>query len=374
MLTRLRVQGFKNLDFDARFGPFTCIAGPPDVGKSNLFEAISFLGALAERPLLEAARGLRGAEQDLRDLFFLGEPEEPSKMLLLAEMIVPEWGEDDLGQGVRASMTYLSYHLELAYLPAPELRPRGRVQIIREELHHLKQGEARQSLAFPHKKLWRESVVRGRRAAPFISTEAGRVRLHADSQGQGGGAVRSFQALSLPRTLLSTASNSLGHRTSILARAEMRSWIYAQPEAAELREPKFFEKLKEHASSLICLDEPRQGIHPDDSPRLLKRLKALLLNANWPQPPGEPMRQLIINTHSPGILSLLYDDSLLLASLNQGRMSLRPLEGTWRCQAGEDCCDLEEVLDALSLPLERLGLNLEEHHMMLRDGFQLGLF
>jgi AAA15 family ATPase/GTPase len=41
MLTRLRVNGFKNLvDVDVRFGTFTCIAGPNGVGKSNLLNAI----------------------------------------------------------------------------------------------------------------------------------------------------------------------------------------------------------------------------------------------------------------------------------------------------------------------------------------------
>lgn len=38
MLTRLKVNGFKNLvDVDVRFGPFTCVAGANGVGKSNLF-------------------------------------------------------------------------------------------------------------------------------------------------------------------------------------------------------------------------------------------------------------------------------------------------------------------------------------------------
>jgi predicted ATP-binding protein involved in virulence len=56
MLTRLKVSGFKNLvDVDVRFGPFTCIAGPNGVGKSNLFDAIAFLSALAEKPLIDAA-------------------------------------------------------------------------------------------------------------------------------------------------------------------------------------------------------------------------------------------------------------------------------------------------------------------------------
>ena len=57
MLTRLKVSGFKNLvDVDIRFGPFTCVAGPNGVGKSNLFDAIRFLSAIsADQPLIEAA-------------------------------------------------------------------------------------------------------------------------------------------------------------------------------------------------------------------------------------------------------------------------------------------------------------------------------
>ncbi len=56
MLTRLKVSGFKNLvDVDVRFGPFTCVAGANGVGKSNLFDAIRFLSAIADRPLIEAA-------------------------------------------------------------------------------------------------------------------------------------------------------------------------------------------------------------------------------------------------------------------------------------------------------------------------------
>lgn len=47
MATRLVVRGFKNLDVDVRFGPFTCIAGPNGVGKSNVFDAIALLSALA---------------------------------------------------------------------------------------------------------------------------------------------------------------------------------------------------------------------------------------------------------------------------------------------------------------------------------------
>ena len=50
MLTRFEVSGFKNLnDVVVEFGPFTCVAGPNAVGKSNLFDAIRFLSGLADR-------------------------------------------------------------------------------------------------------------------------------------------------------------------------------------------------------------------------------------------------------------------------------------------------------------------------------------
>jgi len=53
MLTRLHVQGFKNLlDVEVYFGPFTCIVGLNAVGKSNLFDAIRFLHLLTEKTLL----------------------------------------------------------------------------------------------------------------------------------------------------------------------------------------------------------------------------------------------------------------------------------------------------------------------------------
>jgi len=72
MLTRLKVDGFKNLvGVDVRFGPFTCIAGANGVGKSNLFDAVRFL-SLAANPnysLLEAAQRVRdesGRNTDVR--------------------------------------------------------------------------------------------------------------------------------------------------------------------------------------------------------------------------------------------------------------------------------------------------------------------
>src|SRR6266849_1284421 len=108
MLTRLKVAGFKNLvNIDVRFGPFTCIAGANGVGKSNLFDAIRFLSALADHTLVEAALTVRdeaGRTTDVKNLFHQVGDYRDEIMSFEAEMIVPEEGLDDLGQRAQASI------------------------------------------------------------------------------------------------------------------------------------------------------------------------------------------------------------------------------------------------------------------------------
>ncbi|MFN8374683.1 MAG: AAA family ATPase [Anaerolineae bacterium] len=115
MLTRLKVNGFKNLvDVDVRFGPFTCIAGANGVGKSNLFDAIRFLSLLADNTLIDAAlklRGPNGRTRDIRSLFH----HSTDEMSFEAEMIIPRYGKDDLGQDIETQTTVLQYNLVLRY-------------------------------------------------------------------------------------------------------------------------------------------------------------------------------------------------------------------------------------------------------------------
>jgi len=92
MLTRLEVDGFKNLvNFSLDFGPYTCIAGPNGAGKSNIFDAIRFLSLLTEHTINEAALQTRNAGEEtgnIQDLLFLGAGERNSCMRFSAEMIV----------------------------------------------------------------------------------------------------------------------------------------------------------------------------------------------------------------------------------------------------------------------------------------------
>jgi AAA15 family ATPase/GTPase len=113
MLTRLKISGFKNLvDVDVYFGPFTCVAGTNAVGKSNLFDAIHFLSALADRPLIDAALSVRaegGRTTDVKSLFHRVGDDFDKEMAFEAEMIIPHEGWDDLGQRAEATNTFLQY-------------------------------------------------------------------------------------------------------------------------------------------------------------------------------------------------------------------------------------------------------------------------
>lgn len=193
MLTRLKVSGFKNLvDVDVRFGPFTCVAGTNAVGKSNLFDAINFLSALSDRPLIDAAMSVRdedGRTTELRSLFHCVGERYDDELSLEAEMIVPPEGVDDLGPKATATTTFLRYSITLAYRKDNDYHPLGRLELLKEELTYIKQRDAPKQLLFPHKVSWRKSVVKGTRFVPYISTEgegANRlIKLHQDGGSSG---------------------------------------------------------------------------------------------------------------------------------------------------------------------------------------------
>src|ERR1700688_3163003 len=243
MLTRLRVSGFKNLlDLDLHLGPFTCVVGVNGAGKSNLFDAVGFLGALADHPLVDAAQSVRSAGRRATDgdsLFLRAGADSVAEMSFAAEMIVPGEAVDDLGQTARPSITFLHYHLVLARRQDAAASHLGPLEIVKEELSHINLGEAYRHLPFPHRAAtWRRSAVAGSRRAPyFISTEReGGSRLVTLHQDGGGGRPRSVPAQSLPRTVLS-AANAAESPTALAARREMQSWRLLRLEPRSLREP-----------------------------------------------------------------------------------------------------------------------------------------
>ena len=246
MLTRLKVSGFKNLiDIDVPLGTFTCVAGANGTGKSNLFDAIQFLSALANQTLIDAARSVRSEEgrtSDVRNLFHRIGDIPIDEMSFEADMIIPQEGIDDLGQQAQATTTFLRYRVVLAYRVDDSLPSLGTLELIEESLERLKLGDWRKHLKFADKrKEWRNSVLKGRRAVPFISTEDQEgsrvIKLHKD--GGSSGRPQAILAKNLPRTVLSTV-NAAESPTALLARREMESWRLLQLESSSLREPDEF--------------------------------------------------------------------------------------------------------------------------------------
>jgi len=241
MLTRLKVKGFKNLlDVDIWFGPFTCVAGANGVGKSNLFDAITFLRLLASEPLLDAALSIRDEVAkggDVRSLFFRGPDQALEVMSFEAEMIVPPKAFDDLRQEAVATNTLLRYELGLRY--RGENSEFGPLEIIQEKLSYITKGEAHNHLPFPHKaNPWRNSWLVAKRRTKeqaFISTETSGnhkiIKLHQDKTH---GRPQSRSAATLPRTVLSNV-NASEAPTAVVARQEMMNWRLLQFEPSSLR-------------------------------------------------------------------------------------------------------------------------------------------
>lgn len=237
MLTRLRVQGFKNLlDVDIRLGPFTCIAGLNGAGKSNLFDAIRFLSLLTKHPIMEAAQLLRetkGRSPDPGSLFTAFEGYLAPEVRFTAEMIVDRSVQDDFGVPAEAAISTLRY--ELAFRLAKE-DGADRLELFEEQLTPIKLSDARKSIGFPSSNEFRGSAILGRRVGPFISTDQG-TEITVHQEGHGG---RKVPAPKSSRTVIGGMASS-DFPTVLAAHREMSSWQTLLLEPSAMRAPSLYQ-------------------------------------------------------------------------------------------------------------------------------------
>jgi predicted ATPase len=103
-------------------------------------------------------------------------------------------------------------------------------------------------------------------------------------------------------------------------------------------------ELDPEARGLLCLEEPENGIHPERIPKILELLQDLATDPMEEIGPDNPLRQVIINTHSPSVVMQVPPDSLLVADLKETlqagrrfkRVNFSYLSNTWREPRGKD--------------------------------------
>jgi predicted ATPase len=114
--------------------------------------------------------------------------------------------------------------------------------------------------------------------------------------------------------------------------------------------------------SLVCIEEPENGIHPSKLERIVELLKEIAIDPmfvpDWVE--GNPMRQVIIATHSPYLVQFLQEEDLLLAigRLTKGAsghsmetLDTWPLYDTWRVTKNGHAVTLGSFLAYLKNPL-----------------------
>lgn len=460
MLVRLEVDGFKNLlDFSLDFGPFTCIAGPNAVGKSNIFDAIRFVSLLADHTLMEAALSVRGGDpeiSDVRDLFWTDGTERVNRFQICAYMIVEESVEDDFGRPTSATSTFLRYEVDIGYIePSAEEGLLGRLVLHSEALDYITQGDAHEHIRFQHSaKHFRKNVIVNRRRSPsgYISSRPARdgkteIVVHQDGGSRGPG--QTAPAETAPRTIVGT-SNTSSTPTILAARREMQSWRLLALEPSAMRRPNRYQdeqritvngghlpgalfrlaarmekeghgdealyaelatrlgelvavsdvrvirdeerrlltlqvredsgivlpasslsdgtlrfltlaimSLDPESRGVVCMEEPENGIHPARMEAMVSLLHDLAVDVDIEPSDENPLRQVVVATHSPAFVRLQNPEDLVFAVEAKVRsprerpvstLRCQPLDGTWRAQESKRSVGLATILAYLTEP------------------------
>jgi hypothetical protein len=110
---------------------------------------------------------------------------------------------------------------------------------------------------------------------------------------------------------------------------------------------------------VLCLEEPENGIHPARIPAIIKLLQDIAMDVNEKVDAENPLRQVIVNTHSPVVVQQVPEDTLLVAEPKEMICSGKRvigvrfscLPGTWRevkSPGKADICKMGDLLAYLN--------------------------
>ena len=92
---------------------------------------------------------------------------------------------------------------------------------------------------------------------------------------------------------------------------------------------------------VLCLEEPENGIHPARIPAILQLLRDIAVDTSEPAGPENPLRQVIVNTHSPAVFQEVPDDSVVFVKTREAmdeqkrrfrKAHFHCLSDTWRAR------------------------------------------
>ncbi len=263
MITRIEIDGFKSFrDFKLELAPFTLIAGANASGKSNLFDALMLLSAIAESDLRQAFARQRGEPEELFTQFARGK--SASHMRFAVEMFVNPVIRDDWGNESQLRHLRLRYEIEI------ECRKAGngleKLLVTREALLPIrpKEDEWFKKTVGKNKKYWSAPKPKNT-YKPYLYTEVkdGIPTIFVRQDGIRGG--RPTPVKELERSVLSGISGTeFPH--AYAAKKEMLSWRELHLQPTQMREPTKMlgpQHLGPHGENLAGMLQGLQEKDPD---------------------------------------------------------------------------------------------------------------
>jgi len=237
MITYIKIDGFKSFqNFEMDFTPLTVIAGANAAGKSNLFDALQLLSALADTDKIQ--RAFRGQRGNLMESFTKYDDHTyADTMSFIVEMLVNPVVSDTWGATAQLRYTRLRYELTLHRFK--NNIDMDDIEVIYERLDTIKHDTDKWVKILPKATtgIWRPKVTVGKRQIPYIYTDEynGKQTIIVPQDGSSG-KKRLFPLNNTTRTVLSSF-DSVDFKHILAAREEMKGWKYLQLNPEDLRLP-----------------------------------------------------------------------------------------------------------------------------------------
>lgn len=392
MITQIEIDGFKTLqNVIVPLRPFQVFAGPNNVGKSNLFDALRLLSMLPDHDLPKILQSVRGDPYEI----FSQQPDGTyaKRLRLAVEILLDHQFQDEFEGEVNLKRNWLRYEVEIE---RDDNDNGARVQLAGEQLL-LKFSNDR--LPWPASRAFREAHLRfPRRNAPYISLSGGGgMIVHQD--GAERGRPRTMRR-GTRQSILSVIRDASEFPHICAVRNELQRWRFVHLEPEAMREPNavdgpdqldsngkylaatlqriikadpsvqteisawvrqfipgarelHVQHLKElhqylvelqtqdgrrfssrvlsdgtlrllgllalqydpNQAGVICLEEPENGVHPRRLETVVTLLKSMATNpeaVDFPPDDLSPLRQILMNTHSPHLVDQLHPEDLIL--------------------------------------------------------------